>query len=246
MEKLIKSLHDYGRFLELEDLLPQWQQQFAEQKIRIGELRLNRDQKQWELDHLESPGFFRRLLGRVEEKKDRLGQQLREVTAALNAAQWEQQDLQQKIEAAKEELSALSESRELYTVAKENASLSTMEESQLVMEEIASFTPAALAAAERVLDALEEARHWMQEDVRYKGVRPNNRKMECLAEAADNAKRLVEIIAMLPEGCASVGGYLHAPEGYVDAVTTEYAKLDRLNNAVNQVRETRNQLRMLQ
>ena len=116
----------------------------------------------------------------------------------------------------------------------------------MVMEEIAAFAPAAIAAAERVLSFLEEARHWMQEDVRYKGVRPNNRKMECLAEAAANAKRLVEILNMLPEGCASAGGYLRSPEGYVDAVTTEYAKLDRLNNAVNQVRETRNQLRMLQ
>lgn len=246
MEELIKSLHGYGRFLELEDQIPQWQQQFAEQKVRIGELRLNREQKQWELDHLENPGLFRRLLGRVEEKKDRLGQQLREVTAALNAAQWEQQDLQQKIDNARAELKALSGNREAYTEAKREVSLSTMEESQLVMEEIAAFAPAAIAAAERVLSFLEEARHWMQEDVRYKGVRPNNRKMECLAEAAANAKRLVAILNMLPEGCASAGSYLRSPEGYVDAVTTEYAKLDRLNNAVNQVRETRNQLRMLQ
>lgn len=246
MEELIKTLHDYGRFLSLQDLIPQWEQQFAEQKVRIGELRLNRDQKQWELDNMENPGFFRRLLGKTEEKKDRLGQQLREVTAALNAAQWEQQDLQQKIESAKTELETLSYSRKTYIEEKNRTILTTMQESQLAMEEIASFTPAALAAADRIIASLEEARHWMQEDVRYKGVRPNNRKMECLTEAARNSARLVEIIAMLPEGCASVGSYLRAPEGYVDAVTMEYAKLDRLNNAVNQVRETRNQLRMLQ
>ncbi|MBR2420945.1 MAG: hypothetical protein IKB09_01170 [Oscillospiraceae bacterium] len=246
MEELIKSLQEYGRFLSLQDLLPQWEQAFSRQKIRIAELRLNRDQKQWELEHLENPGFFRRILGKTEEKKERLTHQLREITAALTAAQWEQQDLNQKIESAKTELEALSNSEKTYIDLKKETILTTMQENQLLLEEIATFTPTALAAADRLLSSLEEARHWMQEDVRYKGVRSNNRKMECLSEAAGNARRLVQMIGMLPEGCAAVGSYLHSPEGYVDAVTMEYAKLDRLNNAVNQVRETRNQLRMLQ
>ena len=246
MESLIQMLRDYGRYLSLEDSIPQWEQERAELKVRIGELRLSRDQMQWELDRLENPSLFQRLFGKAGDKKEKLTKQLREVTAALNAAVWERDALDKRMEEGKRELEALSGSRERYLQAKEEAKLSSMEESQLIMEEIAAFTPAAMDAADRVLDALESARPWMQWDVRYTGVSPTNRKMECLALAAENAHRLVDLLGILPEGCANIGSYLHAPEGYVDAVTMEYAKLDRLNNAINQVRETRNQLGMLQ
>lgn len=246
MEKLVELLKKYSRFLELEDNIPQWEQEYAELKVRIGELRLNQAQKKWDLEHLENPGFFRRLLGKTEEKKEKLTKQLREVTAALSAAQWEREEMEKKLESGKRELETLTGTLEAYAQAKREATLTTMEESQLMMEELAAFTPAAIAAAERVIGALEEARPWLRADVRYTGVSSGNRKMELLALAAENARRLVELIHMMPEGCASVGSYLKAPDGYVDAVTMEYAKLDRLNNAIEQVRETRNQLRMLQ
>ena len=239
MESLIQMLKDYGCYLSLEDSIPQWEQERAELKVRIGELRLSRDQKQWELDRLENPSLIQRLFGKAGDKKEKLTKQLREVTAALNAAVWERDALDKRVEEGKRELEALSGSRERYLQAKEEAKLSSM-------EEIAAFTPAAMDAADRVLDALESARPWMQRDVRYTGVSPTNRKMECLALAAENAHRLVDLLGILPEGCANIGSYLRAPEGYVDAVTMEYAKLDRLNNAINQVRETRNQLGMLQ
>ena len=246
MEKLVRKLHDYGRLLELEDGIPQLEQERQELKERIGELRLNRDQKQWDLEHLETPGFFRRLLGKVEEKKEKLTKQLREVTAALNAAQWELEEMDKRLEAESQELEALRGSRERYARAKQEAVLTSMEEGQLLMEELAAFTPAAIAAADRVIASLEAARPWMQKDVRYTGVSSANRKLEYLAQAAENARRLLEILSIMPEGCASVGSYLRSPEGYVDAVTMEYAKLDRLNNAISQVMETRNQLGMLQ
>lgn len=246
MENLVALLKNYGRVLELEDSIPQWEQEYAELKIRIGELQLNRAQKKWDLEHLENPGFFRRLLGKTEEKKEKLTKQLSEVTGALTAAKWELEAMEKKLEAGKRELEALDGTLEAYARAKQAASLSTMQESQLIMEELAAFTPAAIAAADRVLEALENARPWMRADVRYTGVSSGNRKMEFLALAAENAARLVELIRMMPEGCANVGSYLRSPEHYVDAVTMEYAKLDRLNDAMEQVRETRNQLRMLQ
>lgn len=246
MEKLTLLLREYARFMELQESLPALEQQLEEEKPRLGELRLSQAQKKWELEHLENPGFFQRLLGRAEEKKEKLSKQLREVTSALTAAQWEQKALEETIAASRQELEQLEGSRERYLQAKEQAALSTLEESQLVMEEIAAFTPAALAAADRILDCLEQARPWMRQDVRYTGVHSGNRKMEFLALAAENARQLVFLLTMLPEGCADVGSYLKNPEGYVDAVTMEYAKLDRLNNAVEQVRQTRNQLRMLQ
>lgn len=246
MEQLTRLLKEYGRFLELEDSIPLWEQEYDQLKVRIGDLRLNQAQKKWDLEHLENPGFFQRLLGKTEEKKEKLTKQLREVTAALTAAQWEREEAEKRLEAGKQELEALTGTLEAYARAKREANLTMMQESQLMMEELAAFTPAAIAAADRVIEALEEARPWLRADVRYTGVSSANRKMESLALAAENAGRLVEILRMMPEGCANVGSYLRSPEHYVDAVTSEYGKLDRLNNAVDQVRETRNQLRMLQ
>lgn len=246
MEKLMKLLQNYGRFLELEDNIPYWEAQRPELRERIRELKLNRDGKQIELGKLENPNFFHRLFGRLEDKKDKLAHQYREATVACTAAEWELKALEDKIGNGKQELEELRGSREAYEQAKRECQLTTIQESQLVMEELAAFTPAAIAAADRVLEALEDARFWMQEDALCKGVSPNNRKMEFLSKAEENARRLCEILSIMPEGVASVGSYLRNPDGYIDAVTSEYRKLDRLNNAVNQVQETRNQLSMLQ
>ena len=246
MEALMEKLSAYGRYLELSDDIPYWESQVPELKERIKELEWNRWGKETELAGLQEPTFFQRLFGKVEEKKEKLHQQLSRATAAWNAAKWELEDLEKKINAGKETLEALSYSREDYEAAKQNAALTSAQESQLMMAELTAFTPAAISAADRCLEALEDARFWMQEDAVRKGVRDANQKMACLARAEENAVRLVQILSIMPEGAASVGRYLRSPEGYVDAVTSEFARLDRLNNAISQVRETRNQLRMLQ
>lgn len=246
MEELMKKLYAYGRFLELTDNIPYWEAQIPELKERIGELKWNRDSKEIELLGLKDPNFFQKLFGGVEEKKEKLGQQLSQATAAWNAAKWELEALAKKTAEGKQELEALTGSRETYAQAKQAAVLTTMQESQLMLEEIAVFAPVAITAADRCLEALENARHWMRQDALRKGVSGGNRKMECLARAEESAVRLVEVLSIMPEGIANVGSYLRNPRGYVDAVTMEYAKLDRLNDAITQVRETRNQLRMLQ
>lgn len=246
MEELIALLHAYGRFLELEDHIPYWEDQCAELRIRIRELQLNRNCRQTDLDNLENPNFFQRLFGRAEEKKEKIGKQLREITAAYNAATWELKDLERKISEGKQEREALSGSREAYEKGKRAAALSVIQENQLVMEEIAAFTPVAIATVDRIVDALEEARPWMQQDAVRKGVGPENRKLQCLSRAEQSAQRLCSILAMMPEGVAPVGSYLRSPSHYIVGVTSEYGQLDRLNLAISQVQETGNQLRMLQ
>ena len=246
MEELMKKLGEYGRFLELSDDIPYWESQIPELKDRIRELEWNRSGKETELAGLQEPGFFQRLFGKVEEKKEKLHQQLSQATAARTAAKWELEALEKKIAEAKQELEARQYSREAYEAAKAEAVLTAAQEGQLMMAELTAFTPAAIAAADRCLEALTDARFWMQEDAVRKGVRDGNQKMACLAKAAENARRLVEILGIMPEGVANVGAYLRSPEGYVDGVTSEFKRLDRLNSAVEQVRETRNQLGMLQ
>lgn len=246
MEELTKLLGQYGRYLELVDSVPYWESQRPELLARIRELKYNRDSKEIDLRNLEEPNFFQRLLGKTEEKKEKLNQQLREATAAWNAAKWELEALDKKLAEGKKELESLEGCREKYAKAKQDASLTSIQEGQLVMEEIAAFAPAAIAAADRILEALEDARVWMQEDIRRTGVRRENRKMEFLSLAEENARRLTEILSIMPEGCGTIGSYLQSPGAYIDAVTSEFGKLDRLNSAIDQVRETRNQLRMLQ
>lgn len=246
MEALLEKLRAYGRFLELKDQLPHWESQIGDLKTRIRELKLNRDLKEIELSNLKDPNFFQRLFGRTEEKKEKLGQQVSQATAAWTAAKWELEDLEKRINAGKQELEALSGCREAYAQAKAEAQLTTIQEGQLMMEELAAFTPAALMAAQRILDALEDARPWMQKDALSKGVGQDNRKLACLAAAQRSAESLVQILGILPEGSANIGAYLRAPESYITAVTLETKQLDRLNNAISQVRETRNQLTMLQ
>lgn len=242
MKDLRKHLHDYGRYLELEDCIPDWESQLPELRSRIRELQWNRDGKQSDLNALENPGFFQRLLGRVEEKKERLHKQLRESTAAHTAATQELAALEKRIAAGKAELASLSGSREAYERARQAAELTAMEESQLIMEQIAAFTPAALAAADRILDALAEARSWMQQDALRRGVSQENRKLEFLAKAQENVERLCSILQTMPEGIAQVGSYLQSPGSYITCVTSEFKQLDRLNLAMEQVQTVRNQL----
>lgn len=246
MEELARLLNNYGRFLELEDSVPYWEAQLPERLARIRELKLNRDKKEIDLSNLQEPNFFQRLLGRTEEKKERLSKQLRESTAAHEAAKQELKALEKKIAEGKQELESLAGSREAYEQAKKAAVLTIGQESQLMMQELAAFTPAALAAADRIIEALEDARFWMQEDAYRRGVSQDNRKMELLSSAEENAQRLRSILTIMPEGVAGVGSYLQSPNGYIYGVTSEFGQLDRLNNAIDQVRETRNQLRMLQ
>ena len=246
MEELRMRLQEYGRFLELEDSIPYWEAQLPDLRAKIQELTINLKSKQTALSAMDNPNFFQRLLGRSEDKKEKLSRQVREVTAALSAAQWEQKDLEEKIHTAKLELEALTESRETYEQTRQNAVLTTMQESQLMMEELAAFLPAAMAATQRVTENLESARFWMQKDAVSRSVSQANRKLECLANAQASAVRLRRILEMMPEGVAAIGGYLRNPEGYITGVTSEYDQLDRLNLAICQVQETRNQLRMLQ
>ena len=245
MDELLKKLRAYSRQLELEDSIPYWEAQVPELKQRLEEMKWNLQQKELELLLLKEPNFFQRLFGRAEEKKELLAKQIREITAARTAAQWELDGLHKQMEAGRLELKALAGAREAYEAAKAAAVLTTAQESRLMMEEITALAPVALETAWRVLEALEDARPWMCADARTTRVSENNRKMECLGKAEAAAQRLCGILAVLPEGIADTGSYLKAPHAYIYGVTSEFKQLDRLELAQEQIRNIRNQLKLL-
>ena len=245
MEQLMEKLRAYGRLLELEDSIPYWESQIPELQDRIGEMKGNRQQKEVELLNLQDPNFFQKIFGRAEEKKERISKQIREITSASAAAQWELEGLKKQIETGKQELAALAGSREDYETARNAASLTVAQESRLMMEQITVFAPVAMETAWRVLQTLEEARPWMARDARTTRVGQDNRKMECLSNAEAAAVRLMKILAVLPEGVVTVGSYLHAPRDYIYGVTSEFKQLDRLELAQEQIRTIRTQLKLL-
>lgn len=245
MEDLMKKLRDYSRFLELEDSIPYWESQIPEMNDRLEEMKWNQQQKELELLNLKEPNFFQRTFGRAEEKKERLAKQIREITAAKTAVQWELEGLKKQIQSGKEELSLLAGSGNAYQTAKAGAVLSAAQESRLMMEELTAFAPVALETAWHVLEALEDARPWMSRDARTTRVGYDNRKMECLSKAEAAAARLMEILTAMPEGVATIGSYLRSPHDYIYGVTSEFKQLDRLEQAQEQIRTVRTNLKLL-
>ena len=245
MDELLKKMRDYSRFLELEDSIPYWESQIPEMTDRLAEMKWNLQQKETELLQLKEPNFFQRMFGRAEEKKEKISKQIRQITAARTALQWDLEGLKKQLEAGRLEKKSLEASRETYEAAKAAAVLSPAQESRLMMEEITAFAPVALETAWHILEALEDARPWMSRDAQTTRVGYDNRKMECLAKAESAANRLLGILSVLPEGVATIGSYLRAPRDYIYGVTSEFKQLDRLELAQEQIRTIRTQLKLL-
>ena len=229
MEILLEKLRAYCRFLELEDSLSCWESRQSEQLIHLATLQENLEKKQQELENLKSPTFFRKVLGQAGGKREKLRRQTQEITAAITAAQWELSSLEKKIAAGKQERENLRDSREIYEREKQKMDLNAAQESQLMMAEISGFVPSARKNTERALEALENVRFWKQ-----RGIEDS----EHLKEAVSSAVRLREILSVLPEGIASVCGYLQMPEEYLQG---KYP----LENAIEQLTTIQTQLRLL-
>ena len=232
MESLLRKLDSFSRQLELEDNLPYWEGQKAELQARISELKENKRKKERELGLLKEPNRFQKLLGKSEEKRGRFRKQIEEITAAQTAACWELEAITAKIESGEQELANLAGSRAAYEEAKTNVVLTPAQESRIMMAEITAFAPAALKTAERLLGNLENARFWIQKE---------NRDVTCLQDVESAANRLGDILSVLPEGVATIGSYLQSPVEYISGDDS----WNRLHQAQEQVRNVRNQLRLL-
>ena len=85
----------------------------------------------------------------------------------------------------------------------------------------------------RLQSILEDAALWMRQGTtNYAGFED---------QAKPAAVRLAGILAILPEGVASVGAYLHAPEAYFDTDQP----LERIYSALEQIQTIQTQLRLL-
>ncbi len=237
MEELLSKLRACSRLLELEDCIPDWESQIPVLKARMEEMTAGMEQKEQALLSLQSHTFFQSILTMSNKKAEKLRRQLQEMTAARTAAQWELSSLEKKLASGIREREALQNSKQAYEQAKAGYPLTPAQESRLLMEEIAAFVPAARKTAGSILEALEDVRFWMQQDGIGKLAVQNS-----MEKAETEAMRLQRILQMLPEGVATVGSYLRAPQAFFAG---EVNRMDRLNQAQEQIQTIANQLRLL-
>ena len=191
---------------------------------------------------LESPDFFLRLMpAKLEKKKEAAQAEVRAHTAALENAKRELENKRITLAQLKEEYQTLLPRRAEYEAGK--GSFPAELEQHLVCS-------AGIRLSERTVFFLQEARkHMTGEAIRGQTTHGHqlrgNRKLEFLTKAADDAKKLKELLDHLPSPLALKGSYLSWPDHYVTEPTTPYAQLDRLNMAVATVRDVRDQLKML-
>ena len=242
MENLIGKLRAYSRFLELEDSIPYWESLMPELEDRIEELKWNKQQKELEMLQRKEPNFFQRLFGKAEEKKELLGKQIREITAAHSAAVWELEGLKKNVQEGKQELVTLQNSQKAYEDAKAESILSPGQESRLLMEQITAFAPLALETAWRALTVLEDARPWIRSN---RAMVEGSGKMELLYRAQDHSRRLLRILAALPEGAVAPCARLEYLYDYICGATSEYRQQNRLEDVQIELRTLRNQLKLL-
>lgn len=238
MEQVIQELKNYNRWLKLERALPGLEETLAEAKaLRIeagGRVRV----AQWEQERLEKPGFFLRLKGGLEERKEEVFREYRAAQAQLQQAQEEVELRRKELEEAQAEYAALSGSWETYLEEKARINGSVEGEQRLL-------AGICMGLAGDCLEALEEARPWMRVDVLRRGVGPENRKLEFLGIARERAGRIRAILEQLPEGTVEIPGYFRSPDGFILGYTMEFKQLDQVNLAIEQVRSIRSRMREL-
>lgn len=238
MEQVLRELKHYSRWLQLETELPRLEAALEEAKDLRIEARGSVRVIQWELDRLEKPGFFQRLKGDLEERKDEFRREYRTAQAKAQQAQEEVALRERELEEARQEFAALSSSWEAYL--REKARFG-----EAVEGELGLLAAIGIGLTIDCQEALEQARPWMRVDVMRTGVGYDNRKLEFLGIAGERAGRVLAVLRQLPEGLVEIPGYLKNPMGFITGYTMEFKQLDQVNLAIEQVRELRQELKKL-
>lgn len=236
MEQILQELKNYSRWLQLEAKLPGLEDALAEAKaLRIdadGRMRL----VQWEMEGLEKPGFFQRLKGGLEERREEVYREQRAAQAHLQLVQEEVEQREKELREARADFAALSGSWEAYLREK-------AEFGGTVNGEAGLLAAIGVGLTNDCQEALEEARPWMRMDVMRRGVSFDNRKLEFLGIARERAGRITALLEQLPEGTVQIPGYLRNPDGFILGYAMEYRQLDQVNLAIEQIRELRRKLK---
>ena len=234
MEKLFSDLE---RLLEIETLL-------ADHETACRELESDVDYEKDELRYakvqllsLDSPNFFQKLMpAKLENQRELARAKVRSHTAALEEAKWALEAKRYSLAQLKEEYQKLLPRRKEYEAGK--GSFPAELEQHLVCFE-------AIQVAERVLFFLGEAKKWFRGNSSSAIHLEGSRQLEFLSKAAQDAHLLRSLLEKLPSPIELRYSYLSWPEHYVTEPTSHYDQMDRLNMALDLIRDIRRQLREL-
>ena len=238
MERVLQELKNYSRWLQLQGKLPCLEDALAEAKaLRIdaaGRVRV----AQWELERLENPGFFQRLKGDTEERREAFRREYRTAQIQHQNAQEEVRLREKELQDAQAEYTALSGSWDAYL--QEKARFAGVVDGERTL-----LAGIGIGLTNDCLEALEQARPWMRVDVMRRGVGQDNRKLEFLGIARERAGRIRALLEQLPAGTAEIPGYLRNPDGFILGYAMEFKQLDQVNLAIEQMYSLRSRLKEL-
>lgn len=242
MEKLFQDLE---RLLEIEKQMAEYEAFChgleADVEYEKGELKYAKIQ----LLSLESPDFFLRLMpSRLEKKKEQAQAQVHSHSAALENAKRDLEAKRFALESLNQEYQSLLPRREEYA-AGQGIYPAELEQHLIWVEGVylAENTLLYLGEAGKYLRGETARGNDTDGDTTQGQFLRGSRKLEYLAEAAQNAKKLREVLDRLSVPIRLKGSYLSWPDHYITEPTSVYAKMDRLNMAVDTLRDVRNQLR---
>lgn len=247
MEHLRELLTNAAKQVELELQLPPLQSSCNEMKETVSDLKSERDWAKLTAKNLEEPGFFQRLLGRVEEKQEKAQEEARQAAAAYEKAKRELDELEHHLKMQQAAYAALSGSRESYDLARKSflGAADTEAICKLRSMEAETFRPVAIETVRQIRNSLFAARGWMQREVRPRYSNNETRRMEFLQLADDYAKMLQGLLVYFPEGSVTLGASMAAPSDYIRSVSTNLSQLDFLNIAIEQSLRVQEQLEAL-
>ena len=187
--------------------------------------------------------FLDKLTGKWEEKQEHLRQKVSVANAAFTLTQ---EDLKVVAEKKQELLSQLEPLRQLGDVVEAVQEAARQERELLLLLEARLRAKGLLCSLEKGLEALTNAQEWARPHNRLEAV-PGMQKSVYLSEAdryAEESRIQLERIAQ----CGillDIHPYFTNPAGYICGVAAEYAQLDRINRALDAIRDTLRQAKEL-
>lgn len=264
---LILSLQEkITRKLQLEDRLPQLQEQLDRLRPNILTLERIKQAEQQDVDRLESGGIgavVHKLMGTMDEKLNKERQEAQSAADTYQAALLELEDLEQQLAQVQAELEKLMDCpqqyqqamqtriRELETRAAENGEntqllgkLLQLERTRRSLREALLNAQLALNAAEKNLSALECLRDACDED--DPAVREHLAKAtvqaEVLQEKFTSLQAKLAQLGIDPQPHLSLCDYLKAPAIYIQSITSDFSQSERIDQAMDQIHQLQNQL----
>ncbi len=242
MDHFMQQITDFqtrvNRMQELEAYLPQLQSQLDQGKELLSQLQLQAADAKHELEKLENPGFFRRLMGTSHESIAMARQKVYTATSARDQAQSEKNRLQEQTEAAKKEFESLSGVQEEFlTFLEANTDRDFLWPVRQLTCQLAQ------EEAWTIVEALEAARGGARRDALTNRVPPGSKKLDCFNFAQERLQYLLRLLDQIPGHNIALDRYLRSGTAYITGVTSEFKQLDRLNTAIDQIREVRTRLK---